>query len=48
MFKFIFEATHDKGKIKLSTFAPTEQVAKDIICNLEGCPPWALKLIQVV
>lgn len=34
---------HDHGEIKLSTFATSEDAARKIICEAEGCPERAVK-----
>jgi len=46
MEKFILTLKHDKGKIKISTFAENEKMAIEIICNSEGCPQSAIIKIE--
>jgi hypothetical protein len=46
MQKFILTLKHDKGKIKISTFAENEKLAIEKICNSEGCPKSAIQKIE--
>lgn len=46
MEKFILTLKHDKGKIKISTFAENEKIAIEKICNSEGCPQSAIIKIE--
>ena len=46
--KYTFEATHDKGKFKISNVATSQDDAITNICNFENCPQRALRFIKAV
>ena len=45
MFKFTFELSHDTGKLKMSTWASSQEQAKKQIIDFENCPASALKFL---
>jgi hypothetical protein len=44
--KFTFKVSHDKGTVKISTVATSEETARQMIMKAEGCPARALKLVK--
>ena len=45
-YKFTALISHDKGQAKVVTTASSQQAAIHIICNAEGCPEGAVKIIK--
>jgi hypothetical protein len=44
--KYRLTLRHDNGIKRITTVARNKQVAKDVICRCEGCPPSAIISIK--
>ena len=45
-YKFTALISHDKGQIKATTTASSQQAAIHIICKAENCPESAVKIVK--
>lgn len=48
MKKFKANVKHDKGTAKIVVFAESEDLAREKICHMEGCPSSAIKDLKIV